>query len=78
MLLHAATLLLSVGDIMGFDPPEQFTKHSSLPVDGGEHKFPRQNSLAGQTDQSDCRLGLSGPPDSDVEKSENIAMLTPA
>ena len=39
MLLHAATLLLSVGDIMGFDPPEQFTKYSSLPGDGGDRKF---------------------------------------
>ena len=39
MLQHAATLLLSVGDIMGFNSPEQFTKHSSLPVDGGERKF---------------------------------------
>ena len=39
MLLHAATLLLSVGDIMGFNSPEQFTKHSLLPVDGGERKF---------------------------------------
>ena len=39
MLLHAATLLLSGGDIMGFYSPEQFTKHSILPVDGGERKF---------------------------------------
>ena len=39
MLMHAATLLLSVGDLMGFNSPEQFTKHSSHPVDGGERKF---------------------------------------
>ena len=39
MLSHAATLLLSVGDIMGFNSPEQFTSHSPLPVDGGERKF---------------------------------------
>ena len=46
MLSHAATLLLSVGDIMGFNSPEQFTSHSPLPVDGGERKFvkpPRRN-----------------------------------
>ena len=45
MLTHAATLLLSVGDIMGFNSPEQFTSHSPLPVDGGERKF-RLNSPA--------------------------------
>ena len=39
MLLHAATPLLSVGDIMGSDSPEQPTKHIPLPVDGGERKF---------------------------------------
>ena len=39
MLSHAATLLLSVGDIIGSDSPEQFTKHTPLPVDGGERKF---------------------------------------
>ena len=39
MLMHAATLLLSVGDLMGFNSPEQFTKHSFHPVDGGERKF---------------------------------------
>jgi hypothetical protein len=44
MLPHAATLLLSVGDIMGFNSPEQFTSHSPLPVDGGERKL-RLHSL---------------------------------
>ena len=44
MLSHAATLLLSVGDIMGFNSPEQFTSHSPLPVDGGERKFKRVQS----------------------------------
>ena len=39
MLLHAATPLLSVGDIMGSDSPEQPTKHIPLPVDGGERKL---------------------------------------
>ena len=37
--MHAATPLLSVGDIMGSDSPEQPTKHIPLPVDGGERKF---------------------------------------
>jgi hypothetical protein len=31
--LHAATPLLSVGDIMGSDSPEQPTKHIPLPVE---------------------------------------------
>ena len=40
MLLHAATPLLSVGDIMGSDSPEQPTKHIPLPADGSERKLP--------------------------------------
>ena len=50
MLLHAATPLLSVGDIMGSDSPEQPTKHIPLPVDGGERKFDRLLN---------CRIGGS-------------------
>ena len=36
-----ATLLLSVGDIMGSDSPEQSTSTHPYPGDGGERKFYR-------------------------------------
>ena len=55
MLSHAATLLLSVGDIMGFNSPEQFTSHSPLPVDGGERKFDQPCGIRGS-------WGIYNPP----------------
>ena len=35
----SATLLLSIGDEMGFNSPEQFTKHTHPPVDGCKRKL---------------------------------------
>ena len=41
----SATLLLSVGDIMGSDSPEQSTSTHPYPGDGGERKFSLSRTL---------------------------------